>query len=484
VEPSAGATVPSVSLTHRSARRWLIAVGIAYAAIQLAAFDLHRAPSWDEAIYLSQVTPGADAYHFVASRARGITILVAPLAAIGSLPTIRAGVAILAAIGLVAAFLPWIPTIGSGAPAGAAFLASTWTVSFYGSEVMPNLWVGLAGVAALGLVVRRGPVERVGREDIVAAAILFLAALFRPFDAVLLGGAVASAAILVGRRPLRTAGLLVAGIGVGCLPWLAEMAVRYGGVGTALDQAITVAHVSVPGPWARLIEYVAMADGPTIGPVVDPGLPIPGIVMATVVATAVTTGVVAARRSGAAGSLLACLGAAGLFSAAYVGAVGGVAPRFLLPATALVAVPAGCGLVALWRDARHPAARAVLLVAFVAWPLWHGWLAVRLESSAARERAGVRDVGRLIGTRADGVPCVVASVVGAPQVGLAAGCRGRSIVDTATVDEVLAEESRRGVPRVFLVLDAPLARTPAGTSGRWEVAQPGTRALWIYRVDR
>lgn len=485
MEPSTGATAPpSVSLTYRSARRWLVVVGIAYAAFQLVAFDLRRPPSWDEAIYLSQVTPGTDAYHFVASRARGITILVAPFAATGSLLAIRAGLAILAAIALAAAFLPWVPTAAAGAPAAAAFLASTWTALVYGSEVMPNLWVGLAGVAALGLVVRPSPAERARREDVAAAGILLLAALFRPFDALLLGAPVALAAIVVGRRPLRSAAVLAAGVGGGCLPWFIEMVARYGDVGAALDQAIAVAHVAVPDPWARLVQYLATADGPTIGPVGDPGLPLPGILMVLGVATAAAAGVLAARRSRAASPLAACLGVAAAFTAGYVGAVGGVAPRFLFPAAAAVAVPVGCGLVALWRHARHGALRAALLVPFVVWPIWQGWIAVRLESGAARERAAVRDVGRLIASRTDGDRCVVASVVGAPQVGFAAGCRGRSLVDVATVDDVLAEEAGRGVGTVFLVVGAPLAPPPPGTSGSWRAEEPLTGALWIYRVDR
>jgi hypothetical protein len=483
VEPPAGTTAPlSARLTHRSARRWLVAVGVSYAAVQLTSFDLARAPSWDEAVYLSQVTPGAEAYHFVASRARGISILAAPFAT-GGIPAVRVGLTVLVAIALIGAFLPWITTVAGGAAAGAAFLGSTWTALFYGSEVMPNLWVGLAGVGALGLVVRPATGRRSSRDDLGAATILCLTALLRPFDAVLLAGAVAIAAVVVGRRSLRTAGLLAAGAGAGCLPWLVEMSVRYGDVGAALAQAIAVAHVSVPDPWARLVQYLATADGPTIGPVADPGFPLPGIVMVLAPAVVAGVAILDARRRRAAGPLVSCLGAAALLSAAYVGLVGGVAHRFLLPATALVAVPAGCGLVVLWRRTGGAALRAALIVSLLAWPAWQGWLAVRLESSAARQRAGVQAVGRLIGSFTGGRGCVVASVLGAPQIGFASGCRGRAIVDVGTVGEVLTQEAARGVARIFLVVPQPLRRTPTGTSGRWTVTEPSTGLLTIYRVD-
>jgi hypothetical protein len=485
VEPSAGATAPSsVSLTHRSARRWLVAVGVAYAAFQLVAFDLDRAPSWDEAVYLSQVAPGAEAYHFTAWRARGVTFLVAPLALTGSIPVVRVGLALLAAAALVGAFLPWVRTIHGAAPLAAAFFGSSWTALFYGSEAMPNLWVAFAGVAALGFVTARTTAGGGTRDDVAAAAALFAAALFRPFDAIVLAAIVAVASLVAGRRSIRWAGLPAVGAGAGCLVWLAETAGRYGGVRTALDQASVVTRLAVPGPWERVARYLATADGPSIGPLVDPGISIPVVVTAVFLTTVVAVALLdARRRSRSHGPLVAAAGGATCFVAAYVGLVGVVAPRFLLPAVALVSVPVGAALVLLGRN-RHPALRAALLVPAAAWLLWQGSLAVRLESGAARERAAVQDVGRVIGSLTDGRPCVVASVVGAPQLGLASGCRGRSIVDVGTVDAVPTEEARRGIERVFLVLERPLARVPPGTSQRRSVEGPGTRSLTIYRVDR
>ena len=74
----------------RLARRLLLVVGASYLVAQLLLFSPSRAPSWDEAIYLSQVTPGVHAIAFAPSRARGISLLVAPITmAGGSVAAVR-----------------------------------------------------------------------------------------------------------------------------------------------------------------------------------------------------------------------------------------------------------------------------------------------------------------------------------------------------------------------------------------------------------
>src|SRR2546427_752943 len=65
------------------ARRFLLVVGAGYLLAQLVLFSYHRAPGWDESVYLSQVMPGAQAFFFAPSRARGIMLLIAPAARLG-----------------------------------------------------------------------------------------------------------------------------------------------------------------------------------------------------------------------------------------------------------------------------------------------------------------------------------------------------------------------------------------------------------------
>ncbi|MGH2580956.1 MAG: hypothetical protein ACRDGP_08945, partial [Actinomycetota bacterium] len=121
----------------RRARRLLVVVGATYLVAQLLLFSSNRAPSWDEAIYLSQVTPGLDAIGFAPSRARGISLLVSPITmAGGSISAVRLFLAALSSVALVGGFLLWVPVLGLGAPVAAFLFASTWVGLFYGSEVM------------------------------------------------------------------------------------------------------------------------------------------------------------------------------------------------------------------------------------------------------------------------------------------------------------------------------------------------------------
>src|SRR5687768_13928234 len=116
------------------ARRLLLVVGLAYLAAQLLVFSLDRPPSWDEAIYLSQVAPGAEALPFVPSRARGITFLALPVLQLGgSLPQLRVFLAVASAAALIASFRMWVPVLGLGAVAAAVLYAGSWPALFYGS---------------------------------------------------------------------------------------------------------------------------------------------------------------------------------------------------------------------------------------------------------------------------------------------------------------------------------------------------------------
>ena len=116
-----------------TARRLLVVVGLGYLVVQLLAFSLDRPPSWDEAIYLSQVAPGAEALPFVPSRARGITFLAFPVLQLGgSLLQLRIFLAVASAVALTGAFRMWAREIGFGAVAAAVLFAGAWPVLFYG----------------------------------------------------------------------------------------------------------------------------------------------------------------------------------------------------------------------------------------------------------------------------------------------------------------------------------------------------------------
>ncbi|MGZ8625616.1 MAG: hypothetical protein ACXWXK_02925, partial [Actinomycetota bacterium] len=136
----------------RTARRLAVAVGGLYLLAEIALLSIGRAVSWDEAIYLSQVDPDVAAMPFVASRARGITLLALPVVQLGgSLELVRLFLALASAGALIAAYLGWTRIVGIGAAVAAFAFGSTWVALLYGSELMPNLWSALLAVAAVGV---------------------------------------------------------------------------------------------------------------------------------------------------------------------------------------------------------------------------------------------------------------------------------------------------------------------------------------------
>ena len=424
---------------------WVIAG--ASGVVQIVVGSLHRAPSWDEAIYLSQVTRGAVALPFVASRARGITVLVAPFTSLGA-PLWLVRLALVLGSSLLAAlvFRLWVPFLGWGAPLGMVLFLGSWPALFYGSEVMPNLWAALFAVGTLAFVARcaRGSVVR--PLDLTGVGLMAAAmALMRPPDAVVLAVA-ASVVVLTMRGPVRAIVAAIVGVSVGTLPWLIEMSVRYGGPREAIDTARTVSHVG--GAFSGIAEHLRLTDGPVLGP--EPGGPLPWVGVLWWVgliglsAYALLPG--AERRRTVGVRLAAVVGIA--LAVEYLVLVSGLAPRFLLPALAVLSVSAGAGLEALRSQARlGTIACMVVGVILTGWVLWQVGTFDRLEAQARHERRTPGAVGLAIGDAVGEQGCVVASTADFAQVAFAAGCAGRDLTDlgSTALDHVLATADGRVV---------------------------------------
>ncbi len=243
---------------------WAVAFGSFLAQLVLTAPS--RAWSWDEAIYLSQVTRGAEALPFVASRARGITLLIAPLSWAG-VPgwTIRILLAMASSVLMALVFRVWVPRVGVAAPIGAFLFAMSWPVLFYGSEVMPNLWAALLGVGVVGYLARA-----IDDEDHATGAgigVLVCAgsmALLRPPDALVLGLALSLAVLVLNRQAWRSLTYLGVGVAIGWVPWMIEMSSRFGGPLEALRSAREVSHLA--GGATGAMGHLALTDGPLLGP--------------------------------------------------------------------------------------------------------------------------------------------------------------------------------------------------------------------------
>ena len=115
--------------------------------------------SWDEAVYVSQVSAHAPAAYFDAARARGVPLLVAPVTLItSSVAVLRAYLALASGLGRLGALWAWRPLRPAWlpAPAGLAF-GGLWVSLYHGPQAMPDEWVALTGLAAVGFFLRAAP---------------------------------------------------------------------------------------------------------------------------------------------------------------------------------------------------------------------------------------------------------------------------------------------------------------------------------------
>jgi hypothetical protein len=458
----------------------LAVVAAAYLIVQLIAVGVHRAPSWDESIYLSQVMSGVHALPFAPSRARGIVLLVYPIALwTSNIGLIRLAMMSVSSAGLLFAFRVWVPVIGSKASAiAAALFGFSWIALLYGSAVMPNLIAALLGVAATGYVARSVG-ERCQPHDRLKAGIaVALMALVRPPDAAVLA-AIAAAYIFwtKGRRSRWGPVAPIAGLIAGSLPWSIEMSVRFGGPFSAIRAASGVSHVSVSGVASRLTQYLSLADGPTLGPVRTTGVsPVAALWLAGF-ASLIALGVF--KRNPRA-SLLPAMAGLGL-ALEYLILISGLAPRFLLPAFGQLSVLAGAGVVGIVRASRGRARTIAVVVAVLGCALtsWHVAVADRIGSEIARAEAQPREVGASIKTAAGRSRCSVISTSSYPEIGLASGCDAREATSPGGVAWIV-QMARQGAAS-FVVTRGSALTTPRGFSS---LSIPAPRGWAIHLLMR
>ena len=253
------------------ARRLLLIVGIGYLVVQLFAFSLDRPPSWDEAIYLSQVSPGAVTLPFLPYRARGITFIALPVLQLGgSLPQLRLFLAVASAAALTASFRAWASIIGFGAVGAALLFVGVWPTLLYGSELMPNLWVALIGVAATAVL---APKDRAWRRSLRRAARWRARRGGGPDPPARCDRADLGTARAPDRDPTgdgRLDGPSPPRRRRGVAPWLVEMSIRFGSPGAAISAA---ARFGPAGSWSfsgACVSTSPSATGPRSVPIQGP----------------------------------------------------------------------------------------------------------------------------------------------------------------------------------------------------------------------
>jgi hypothetical protein len=423
----------------------LFVVAAAYAVVQLAVVGLHTTLGWDEAIYVSQLGQHGPVAWFDAPRARGITLLAAPVVTVtSSLVVLRLWTTAVSAALFYAAFRTWLSVRRTAAvPLAAGAFAALWVTEFYGAEVMPNLYVAFGAVTAAGFVVRA--LSGTGRRPLLGVfGNVAWVALVRPSDAAWLCAALAVTAVAMSWRsasrwPAKLVGVLLAGFVAGSAEWVVEAVVRFGG----LAERLRMASAENAGRLTfSLPQFARAVDGPLLcRPCTGYRVPWIGLVWWLLLLPLVVVGVRTAVRAGRRGEVIVPLAGAVALAAEYVFFITYAAPRFLLPAYALLSLPAATGAVALTRWLRSRATLHGLPVATV--PAVIGVVALSfvtqqglvLEHEVGLRHVGGRDQQQTVKVlRRAGVvsPCVLGGRVGF-EVAYAAGCA----VDYDAVKDVL-----------------------------------------------
>jgi hypothetical protein len=466
-------------LKERSlAWRLLVAVGLGYLIVQAALIPFTRPPGWDESIYLSQVTPGIHPMIFFASRARGITLLVAPVTWLGgSVTDVRLFLMVASAIATTVTFRLWIPLVGLAAPVAAVLFSFTWLGLLNGSEVMPNLWAAILALATAGLVARRLEGGTRGHAAL-AAATLGALGLVRPTEAAVAAGAIGLFVLVYRRTEWRLLSWVVLGLLLGWIPWFVEMSVRFGGPVSAL-RAAAAEHVARAPVGHNVLVHLAATGGEFTATRVPLG---GAIWWGLLVLLAVVAIARAAGPTDRAVAIFACIGTLA-FAAEYLIFVSALAPRFLLPAYAFASLPAAIGLVSLLRGGLATrVAGSIVLLFVIPWAIWQGRVADEVESQRARSTSAFHVIGLKIRQLADGRPCAFMSPHGFPTIAFASGCDGAELPRPAKPSAVGLDELRVDGRSTFVILKRTAPPTsPLGSLTSVRVAGPG-KAWFIYQI--
>ena len=190
--------------THRAEKRrrrraapawadllWLLGVAAAFTVAVLALSPLHQGFSWDETVYISQISKHTPSMPWAPERARGMPLLVAPVTLLTSSPTaLRVYLSVLAGAALFLALLAWrrLRPAWVLALAGLIF-GGLWVAQAEAPLVFPNFWAAVGALAGAGLFLRG--VTKIGSPGVNAVLLgvaVAFTALMRPADAVFVLG--------------------------------------------------------------------------------------------------------------------------------------------------------------------------------------------------------------------------------------------------------------------------------------------------------
>ncbi len=470
-------------------KRWLLlAVVLGYAVLALAMTDLHRGLAYDEAIYLSQVYPGP-ALPFTAPRARGLPLVLTPLGWIDApVPVVRGYLLALEAGLMYVGFNAWLPVLRGRAVIAAAVFGVGWLPLFYSTEVFPNLPVAFGAVAATGYLARYLSGSS-GRTALLACSIaVALVALIRPTEAIFItAGLCVVAAIrppgskLPGRELLVRWAALILGLAVGCLPWVVEARLRFGGPLERVRAASR--NIGAGFHPDNVRQQLSFTDGPASGSVRE-GIPWLGALwwLLIIVAAAVLTVrllIGRADRFQQAGAVAAVVGV--VTAAQYLFLTQVQEARFLLPAYANLAVALVAAVPRRGGRLVSVLTAVTSLTIFAGFAGWQIGAARRVEAQQVEARhlaERLTDVVRLQVVP----PCVVAGEVAFPVIAFEAGCRGAPFRPDSPDITVQVGSDRSAMPLVYVLTSTDPARTgvhPVPGTVR-ALAADGVPGWWLF----
>ncbi|HET9672024.1 MAG TPA: hypothetical protein VFQ40_04165 [Actinomycetota bacterium] len=458
---------PGLALGHAGVRTAAILVGlvaVCFVVTQWLLVPRSRPTLWDEAIYLSQVTPGMRGAYFKAWHTRGIVLLVAPVTSLGgSVEAVRTYLTLLSGVATVGAFGTWMRRIGVAAAIAAALFSFAWVSLLSAAQVMPNYWAALLGVAATGMLLRRLEEPRVGRL-VWATGLLAAMTFVRPTEGTLLFGGWVVAVLVVRRTAFRDLAWSAVAVALGWLPWVIEMSMRFGGVAGAIREARTGGHFGSVDVARNVLDHIAFAAGKKASDAR------PGAVWWALVVILAVLGLVRERGWRRAGAVLASAGGTAL-AAHYLLFVPAFTPRFLLPAYALAAVAAAIGLASLVRGGAFLRVVAAAIGVVVALGIvWQGSVLTEHIPDATYRSTRAARIGTTMRRLADGRPCFFFTARDYPGIALASRCQGSRFRGVPSADDL--DRLGRGTRELFVVV-----------IGRHRAADPILGSLTPYRFE-
>jgi hypothetical protein len=372
------------------------------------------------------------------------------------------------------------------APAAAAGFATLWTTLLFGSMAYPNIWLAFSLTAGVGHLCRLLAAPNARGALIGVAASFTLASLLRPTDAVAAAGGVLLAMVLIpGLRRIMPIMVVLAGLGLGWIVWIIEAYARFGGPTERLRRVSEIV-----GSTFRfaLGQHLDTVDGPSIACIpqrICAGVSWEAAVWWFVLPCLALLGIAAAALEPSRRThfyllpVLCCV----TFLVPYaVLSPENSQARFLMPAYALLMVPAAYFVV--WAATRvRPSARwAVITVVSAALishvvvqqAMFNRVLAYNLPTMQRfADRAQILRDGAGIQR-----PCLLYGP-GAIQLSYLTGCAAHyTTAPPRTGDRVISEALASGTRVVVLLANANMA-LPAPYSG-WERVEVRSKQVRLY----